>query len=120
MRYLSCLPRVAIAVVGLAALAVTAQAEPSRAAKDIAFGKLLAENYCSQCHAIGPRGQSRFHAAPPFRLLSRRLDIDTLHKRFAEGISTAHPAMPHWTLDPDENRAMIAYIKSVQSPAPPP
>lgn len=90
---------------------------PPTAAADIRAGRNLAKNYCSQCHAIGRSDRSLHAAAPPFRDLSKRLPIDSLEGRFLEGISTSHPDMPNWWLDPTQDRQMLAYLKSVQPSA---
>jgi mono/diheme cytochrome c family protein len=85
---------------------------PSRS--DIRAGRILAEHYCVQCHSIGRAGKSRHAGAPPFRDLSDRLAIESLAPRFGERISTTHPDMPRWQLDAEQDRQMIAFLKSVQ------
>jgi cytochrome c len=39
-------------------------------------GLALAERMCAQCHAIGKSGASTHSAAPAFRDLNRRVDLD--------------------------------------------
>lgn len=54
-------------------------------------------------------------AAPRLRDLGRRYPVDQLAEAFAEGIVTAHPAMPEFVLTQSENRDLIAYLTSIQS-----
>ena len=54
-------------------------------------------------------------AAPSLRDLSRRYPLDPLAETFAEGVNTAHPAMPEFVLTRNENRDLIAYLTSIQS-----
>jgi cytochrome c len=46
-------------------------------------GRALAEEMCSQCHAIGKSGGSPHAGAPAFRALDRRVDLDSFHGTFA-------------------------------------
>lgn len=72
--------------------------------------------HCSGCHAVGPAGTSPNTLAPPLREIGQRYPVEQLAEAFAEGIVTAHPAMPQFVLTPDQNRSLIAYLESIQSP----
>jgi cytochrome c len=74
---------------------------------------LLAKN-CARCHAIGRTGASPHSAAPPFRLLSRKYEIEGLAEALAEGIFVGHPDMPEFVFESDEVGAILAYLKSIQ------
>lgn len=102
----------------LAACATAPAVSPPTGRADVRAGRVLATHYCAQCHAIDRNGVSPQAAAPPFRVLSGQYPIESLEPRFASGISASHPSMPQWQLDQDENRQMIAYLKSVQPPVP--
>jgi cytochrome c len=54
-------------------------------------GRALAERMCSACHAVGRRGNSPHVAAPPFRALERRVELDTFTDRLREGLMSDHP-----------------------------
>lgn len=77
-------------------------------------GAAYAEANCASCHAVGATGESALPAAPHFRDLGLRYPIDDLAEAFAEGIDTAHPAMPEFVMSTEENADMIAYLKSIQ------
>ena len=78
-------------------------------------GAAYAETNCAGCHAIGATGESPLPAAPHFRDLGLRYPIDDLAEAFAEGIDTAHAAMPEFVMSTEENADMIAYLKSIQT-----
>jgi mono/diheme cytochrome c family protein len=80
-------------------------------------GAAYAQANCASCHSIGQAGESRLAGAPPFRMLGLRYPIEDLAEAFAEGIITAHPAMPEFVMSSEENSDLIAYLQSIQSPA---
>lgn len=82
---------------------------------EVSSGRMLAENNCAACHAVGATGNSPFREAPPFRILSERYPIRGLEEALAEGIVTGHPAMPEWIFEPDDINDLLGYIESVQS-----
>ena len=77
-------------------------------------GAAYAEANCAGCHAVGATGESPLPAAPHFRDLGLRYTVENLAEAFAEGIDTAHPAMPEFVLSTEENEELIAYLKSIQ------
>lgn len=87
----------------------TAGAYTSRANRGYRF----ALTHCATCHAIGKSGQSPLDAAPPFRTLHERYNIDDLAEAFAEGIVTGHPSMPQFKLEGDQIDDLLAYLKSL-------
>jgi mono/diheme cytochrome c family protein len=95
-------------------------AAPARVEEDVISnsmtgrGEAIAELACAQCHAIGATGDSPHPDAPPFRLLSRTLDLSTLPERFAEGNITSHPDMPNWQFEAVDMEGLIAYLEKVQ------
>jgi mono/diheme cytochrome c family protein len=97
-------------------------AEPALAEGDVISnsmagrGEAIAELACAQCHAVGATGDSQHPDAPPFRLLSRTVDLSTLPERFAEGNITRHPDMPNWQFEEVDMEGLIAYLETVQMP----
>lgn len=79
-------------------------------------GRALAARMCSRCHAIGRTGPSPHSAAPAFRTLSRRVDLDSLANRLREGLISGHPDMPMFRFAREDARALIAYLRSIQGP----
>lgn len=77
-------------------------------------GLTFARTHCSQCHAIGPYGDSPLAEAPPFSTFEKNYPIENLAEALAEGIVTGHPSMPEFQLDAAQINDLIAYIKSVQ------
>jgi cytochrome c len=77
-------------------------------------GRALAERMCARCHAVGTSGQSPHDGAPPFRTLSRRVDLDTFAKRLREGLTSGHPDMPTFRFSREDARALTAYLRSIE------
>lgn len=77
-------------------------------------GAAYAEAHCAGCHSIGATGESALPAAPHFRGLGVRYPIENLAEAFAEGIDTAHAAMPEFIMSTEENADLIIYLKSIQ------
>ena len=77
-------------------------------------GKTFALNNCAKCHSIDKVSPSSLKVAPPFRTLHKRYPIETLAEALAEGISTGHPTMPAFQLDPDQIGDLLAYLKTLE------
>jgi cytochrome c len=77
-------------------------------------GKTFALNNCAKCHSIDKVSPSPLKIAPPLRTLHKRYPIETLAEALAEGISTGHPTMPAFRLEPDQIGDLLAYLKSLE------
>jgi mono/diheme cytochrome c family protein len=77
-------------------------------------GRAFAQTNCTRCHAIGSVGDSALPKAPPFRTLHQWYPVENLVEAFAEGIRTAHRAMPEFELDQQRIDDLIAYLKSLE------
>jgi mono/diheme cytochrome c family protein len=77
-------------------------------------GLVFVQTHCAQCHAIGKVGGSPLSIAPPFRTLHLKYPIETLEEAFGEGITTGHPTMPEFRLDPDQINDVISYLKMLE------
>ncbi|MBU1324666.1 MAG: cytochrome c [Alphaproteobacteria bacterium] len=86
---------------------------PDDAAGSAARGAVIARARCGGCHATGPLDESPLRRAPPFRTLSDRYPPSALEEALAEGVMTAHPAMPEFVFDPDEVRDLVAYLETL-------
>jgi len=80
-------------------------------------GKALVTRDCARCHAVGRTGDSPLAAAPPFRRLHERYDVDALAEGLAEGLTVGHGPMPEWVFTPPDVEAIVAYLKSIQTDA---
>lgn len=117
-------PLAAAAVAALAACAAfpdapsSSEAPEARAeasAESVMRGQVLAQTRCAACHATGSTGASPRAEAPPFRDLHDTYPVRFLQEALAEGLTTAHPAMPQVELQPDEIRDLIAYLESLEA-----
>jgi mono/diheme cytochrome c family protein len=77
-------------------------------------GKTFAINNCARCHSVDRATASPLRIAPPFRTLHLRYPIENLGEALAEGISTGHPTMPEFVLDPDQIHDLLSYLKSLE------
>jgi len=103
----------------------TAPANPGQPAEDAAMqsaliedGRSIAESNCAACHAIGTTGESPNPQAPVFRVLLSRYNADVLETELIIGMRVAHEPMPEFQFDPLAAGALIAYLRSVQTPNP--
>ena len=78
-----------------------------------ALGGNLVRQRCAGCHAVELTGDSPMKAAPPFRQMGRTYPVRDLQEALAEGLVTAHPAMPPIELEASEVANVIAYLESV-------
>lgn len=81
-------------------------------------GQVLVEDNCAGCHAIGLTGDSPNADAPAFRTLSANYPVGDLAESLAEGIVSGHPEMPIFVFKPHDVDAIIAYLETIQAPAP--
>ena len=94
---------------GLLAAATPSNAEPNALA-----GKAFAQANCSNCHSIYKVTRSTLAIAPPFRTLHERYPVESLEEALGEGISTGHPSMPEFRLDPGQVGDFISFLKSLE------
>ena len=106
--------RLAIAVILLGASAAIGGA--AEGASLTQQGHALATRMCASCHAIGKDDASPHAAAPAFRNLDRRTDLDTFAARLRRGLMTGHQDMPTFRFSRDDAYAISAYVRSVQGP----
>lgn len=78
-----------------------------------ARGAVIAQARCGGCHATGRFDDSPMRRAPPFRGLAERYPPMALQEALAEGVVTAHPAMPEFMFEPDEIGDLIAYLDAL-------
>ena len=112
------LPACAPAISPTAATAPTTAPTPITGSPtaSVTRGALFAEANCSSCHALGSTGVSPLPAAPPLREISHRYPVEQLGEAFAEGFVSTHSPMPEFMLEAGENRDLLAYLASIQSP----
>ncbi len=79
-----------------------------------ALGATLAQRNCSQCHAVGLKGESPNAAAPAFRRLSHRFVVQELDQATLGRLMSHHAGMPQFRLTRGEREGLIAYLKSLQ------
>jgi mono/diheme cytochrome c family protein len=96
---------------GLVLVSGRAHAQPDLTGR----GRALVSELCSACHAIGRTGNSPHAGAPAFRQLGERIELDTFADRLREGLQSTHADMPSFRFSRDDARAVIAYLRSLQT-----
>jgi cytochrome c len=81
----------------------------------ILTGHEILRTHCARCHAIDRTSLSPEPKAPPFRDVVKRYDPSALEEALAEGIVTAHEAMPVIAFEPDDVAAIIAYLQTLKA-----
>jgi cytochrome c len=77
-------------------------------------GQFFARTNCARCHSIDKVTQSPLRIAPPFRVLHTRYPIESIAEALAEGITTGHPSMPEFQLDPDQINDLLSFMRTLQ------
>lgn len=98
-----------------ALLTVISLAAEAQDNQDVERGRMLAEENCARCHAVGSTGDSPFDEAPPFRVVAERYPPSFLAEALAEGIVVGHPEMPAFVFDDPDIDGLIAYLESLRS-----
>ena len=97
-------------------LAMTLVPPAASAAEPVALGESIVMLYCASCHAVGKTGASPHDEAPPFRDLHLRYDVADLTEGLVEGLVSGHPDMPEFEFTPEQADAVVAYLKSLETP----
>ena len=108
-----------LAVAAVAAVFLSSAAV-AQSSMEIERGRALVERYCATCHAVGRTGTSPYAPAPAFRTLHERYDVEALAEALAEGMVVGHNGarqMPIFRLDPPQIDDLLAYLKSLETPA---
>lgn len=90
-----------------------AQAQSGALAENVAYGKVVAESWCANCHVVsrqarGPVGD----AAPPFAAVARMPSTTEISLRAF--LRTPHARMPDYQLSQAELDGVVAYILSLR------
>jgi cytochrome c len=100
--------RATLGVLAVLGLATTAAAQDDLTER----GRIIADTYCSDCHATGETGASPIAEAPTMRSFKQRWPVESLAEALAEGIIVGHPDMPEITMTTSEIDAFLAYLES--------
>jgi mono/diheme cytochrome c family protein len=78
-------------------------------------GKMILQNLCSRCHAIGTAGASPHPDAPPFRTFGdQKLYDEDFAQRLQTGLFTIHKDMPSFRFDRTNAEAAVSYLRAIQ------
>ena len=97
-------------------LLATSAGDMAHAQTDVERGRLLVTKLCGECHAVGMTGTSPHAAAPPFRSIDDRANLDEFVDRLRDGLQSTHSDMPSFRFSREDARAAVAYLRSIQRP----
>lgn len=106
-----------LAAAALLSLTAACASETPVAADLARDGRDIAEAQCAACHAVGEYGESPVAEAPTFRTVLSRYRADVLEEELIQGIQVNHQ-MPGFQFNPQGADALIAYLQTIQQPAP--
>ena len=75
-------------------------------------GRILAQQWCAQCHGIPPNELSADANAPSFAAIARETSATEYALRVF--LRTPHPTMPNFVLKPDDIDDLVSYIVSLR------
>ncbi len=79
---------------------------------DARRGRALAEQWCSQCHAVAPNEAAGDPAAPDFPEIAQEPSATAYALRVF--LRTPHATMPNFILAPDDIEDIVSYILSLK------
>lgn len=94
-------------------LAAAASAAEAQEPGSVEEGYRLAEEVCTECHAIEPGDLDSFNVdAPPFEEVANTPGMTAL--ALSVWFRTPHPTMPNFVIEEGEASDLIAYILSLK------
>lgn len=98
------------------AIALAQVAAPGGALQQerLSYGRAVAENWCANCHVVGPQARGPAgDAAPPFEAVARMPSTTEMSLRVF--LQTPHSRMPDYRLSQAELDGVVTYILSLRS-----
>ena len=77
-------------------------------------GKIILQEKCGRCHAIGAGGESPLRKAPPMRDIYARFNPRELQAELAEGMVSKHKEMPQIEFSDEDVYAIMSYLYALQ------
>lgn len=104
----------AVSILLVAALQGEARAQPrTESAPGLTEGRVLAQSMCAECHAVQPGALvSPNPYAPSFETIANVRGMTSA--ALWSALHTSHRRMPNVILRPEETRAIVRYILTMQ------
>ncbi len=103
-------PRTVSRLAVMAALLVLAATGGAKAADS--RGRILSQQWCAQCHAVGPNQSSANADAPSFSAIA--VEPSATEYSLRTFLRVPHPTMPNFVLKPDDIDDIVGYIRSLR------
>jgi len=101
-------------VIGTLLLGASASSEAASSRQSRQKGKILLQENCGRCHAIGAVGASPLKQAPPMRSIYARLSPRELQAELSEGMVSRHREMPQIEFSDEDIDAILAYLYAIR------
>ena len=102
--------RMASRLAVMAALLVLAATGEANAAAS--RGRILSQQWCAQCHGVGPNQSSANADAPSFSAIA--VEPSATEYSLRTFLRVPHPTMPNFVLKPDDIEDIVEYIVSLK------
>ena len=102
-------------LVGSLALTGCASAPDPTYTGNASEGFVVAQEFCSTCHAIGQLDASADKMAPPFREILARYPADQLATDLRNSRSISYLHMPRFFFDQRHPDDLVAYLKTLRA-----
>ncbi|MBU6464858.1 MAG: c-type cytochrome [Proteobacteria bacterium] len=73
-------------------------------------GKIILQEKCGRCHAVGADGESPLKKAPPMRDIYARFNPRELQAELSEGMVSRHKEMPQIQFSNEDVYAIMTYL----------
>ncbi len=93
--------------------AMPADAQRPENSQSARVGRIVAQEHCARCHAIGRQGQSPNPKSPRFPLIAERYPNNNPAPVLIDGTVVRHPGMPEFRLLENETDGLVAYIRRI-------
>jgi mono/diheme cytochrome c family protein len=95
-------------------LCLPAKLDAANLSKVATRGKIILQEKCGRCHAIGVGGESPLTEAPPMRDIYARFNPRELQAELAEGMVSRHKEMPQIEFSDEDVYAIMSYLYALQ------
>ena len=86
--------------------------------QQIAEGRGIASTMCAGCHGMDDDEEGVRGNTIALKYVLNRMDPETLHSNFEQGIKIGHPDMPEFVFGPLGSDVLLAYLESIREPDP--
>ena len=95
-------------------LCLPANLDAANLSKAAKRGKIILQEKCGRCHAVGADDESPLKKAPPMRDIYARFNPRELQAELSEGMVTRHREMPQIEFSAEDVYAIMSYLYALE------